>query len=170
MKLIEALKSLKDLETKAADLRTKISQHCAYLTIETPTYANQPSQVRSWLQAHEDLTREIARLHVAITRTNLNTVVTIQLGNCTVGKTITEWIVRRRILAEKDRLAWECLGDRGLKEQNFKSSPDSAVTQVRIVRCFDPVERDEKVVLYKSEPGLIDRALEVANAMTDLKE
>ncbi len=56
------------------------------------------------------------------------------------------------------------------KEQNLKTSSDGPTTEIRIVRCFDPAERDAKIELYRSEPGLIDRTLEVVNATTDLLE
>lgn len=39
-----------------------------------------------------------------------------------------------------------------------------------LVRYFDPVERDNRVSMYREEPGLIDSTLEVVNATTDLLE
>lgn len=168
MKIIEALKSLKDLTQKAADLRVKIATHSAYLSVESPTYEDQKKQVREWLQAHEDLTREIAGLHVRISKTNLATSVAIKVGENLLTKSITEWVVRRRTLAALDLAAWSQLTDRGLKEQHFKPTADSKVTEVKIVRCYDPVLRDDKVTLYKGEPSLIDRTLEVANATTEV--
>lgn len=168
MKIIEGLKQLKDLTQKAADLRVKIGQHCAILSVETPTYENQKQQVRDWLQAHEDLTHEIARLHVRISRTNVTTMVSIKIGDNLLIKSITEWVLRRRTLAALDLAAWNQLTDRGLKEHGFKPTPDSQLTQVKIVRFYEPLERDNKVTLYKSEPNLIDRTLEVTNATVDL--
>lgn len=168
MKIIEGLKLIKELTGKAADLRTKINAHSAYLSAETPVYPNQPAQVREWLQAHEDLTREIAGLHVRIAKTNLMTEVTIKVGENVLVKSITEWVLRRRILAGLDLVAWQQLTDRGLKEGHFPSSAGANPTPVKIVRCYDPIERDNHVTLYKSEPGLIDRTLEVTNATVDL--
>lgn len=168
MKLIEALKSLKDLTQKAADLRVKIATHSAYLSVETPIYEKQTEQVREWLQAHEDLTREIATLHVRIAKTNLGTMVTIKVGDNTLIKPIAEWVIRRRITANLDLQAWSQLGDRGLKEQSFRPTAESKVTEVKIVRCYDPVQRDNRITLYKGEPNLIDRTLEVVNATTEL--
>lgn len=168
MKIIEGLKLGKDLAVKADDLRKKIEMHAAHLSIETPVYKDQQSQVREWLQAHYDILQQIAELRVRIARTNLATPVDITLGGKTVTKCITEWIVRRKELAPLDYKAWSALGDRGLKEQNLQTTAGGPVTEVRIVRCFDPKERDTKVELYRSEPGIIDRTLEVVNATTDL--
>lgn len=73
MKLIQAMKQLKSLAIKAEDLRGKVGQFCADLSIETPTYPDQRRQVAEWLQAHGDILKEILRLRVAIQRTNIMT-------------------------------------------------------------------------------------------------
>lgn len=171
MKLIEALKLTKELTVKASDLRTKVSQHSAYLSIETPVYPNQWEQISQWLQAHEDITREIARLNVSVARTNLQTPVVIKVGENLLTKSITEWVIRRRTLAAFDLAAWGLLTDRNLKEGQVPSSTAGGQPNlVKIVRCYDPVQRDKRITLYKEEPGLIDRNLEVVNATTDLLE
>ena len=94
MKLIEAMKQVKSLLVKADDLRKKIGQHSAILSIETPVYESQDKQVSDWLQAHGDIMQEIGSLQVRIAKTNLATQVTIKLGEKNVLKCITEWIAR----------------------------------------------------------------------------
>jgi hypothetical protein len=168
MKLIQAMKKLKDLNQKATDIRAKIAASCADLTIETAQYPDTRRKVSEWLQSHRDLLKEILALRVAIQRTNLATQVTIELGGGQVTKSIAEWIHRRRDLAKLEQSAWATLGDRGLKEQNIKTSPDGPVTEVRIRRYFDPEERDRFIELYRSEPSLVDATLEVVNAVTEL--
>lgn len=170
MKLIEALKLCKELTVKADDLRKKVAAHSAHLSIETPVYQDQKAQIRTWLQAHDGVTREIASLRLRIAKTNLNTQVVITIGDKAITKTIVEWVIRRRELAKFDELAWSALTDRNLKEQLIRPTPESPVTEVKIVRCFDPVDRDAKIELYRTEPGVIDRTLEVVNATTDLLE
>ena len=171
MKLIEAMKKLKDLNVKAEDLRKKVSLNCADLSIETPLYgADQKATVDGWIQAHTDLIQEILKLRVQIQRTNLATSVTINIGGRQVTKTIAEWIHRRRDLAKLDMDMWGKLGDRGLKEQNIQTAQGGPVTEVRIRRYYDPAQRDEKLELYRSEPSVIDATLEVSNAVTDLIE
>lgn len=176
MKLIEAMKQVKDLLVKADDLRKKINGHSAHLSLETPVYKDQRAQVEAWLQAHEDITQKIAELQVSIARTNLTTSVTIAIGEKQVTKTITEWIVRRGNGKNKqgtallDYAAWQQVSDRGLREGSVPSSQGNEPTKVTIVRCYNPELRDKKLELYRSEPSLIDGALEVANAITDLVE
>lgn len=171
MKLIEAMKKLKDLNVKAEDLRKKVSLNCADLSLETPLYgADQKATVDGWIQAHTDLMQEILKLRVQIQRTNLATDVTIALNGQRVTKSIAEWIHRRRDLAKLDMDMWSKLGDRGLKEQNVQTSPGGPVTEIRVRRYYDPSVRDAKLELYRSEPSIVDATLEVTNAVTDLLE
>lgn len=170
MKLIEAMKQLKDLKIKADDLRDKVGRFCADLTIQTPTYPDQKGQVSQWIQAHHDVVKEIARLRTAISHTNLQTAVTIQLDGKQVTKPIAYWIHRRRDLAGLEQQVWQKLGDLGLKEQNLQTVQGGNVTEIRIRRYFDPVERDKYVEAYRREPSVIDATLEITNAVTDLIE
>ncbi len=170
MKLIQAMKKLKDLNLKAEDLRSKVGQFCADLTIETPVYPDQRGKISEWIQAHGDILKEILSLRVAIQRTNLATPVAIEIDGKQVTKSIAEWIHRRRDLAKVEMEIWGKLGDRGLREQNVQTSPNGPVTEVRIRRYYDPQEKDRRLALYRSEPSVIDATLEVVNATTDLIE
>jgi len=173
MKLIEGMKKIKDLQRKASDLRRKISDNCTLLDYETPEYGDkQKEKIAEWLQAHSDIIKEILKLRIQIQKTNLATSVDIELGGKTVNKTIAEWIHRRRELADLERQAWAGLTDRGLKEGQLRSSqdPSAAAREVKVVRFFNPEERDGNVELYRSETGIVDSTLEVVNAVTDLIE
>lgn len=168
MKIIEAMKKNKDLARKAEDLRSKVSAYCADLDVESPTYQDQAGEIRGWIQAHTDIVQEICRLRVAIARTNLATQVKIDLpGTGVVEKSIAEWIHRRRDLSQLDLSMWNNLSDRGLKGGMFKKSSGDPV-EGKVRRCFDPKQRDEMRARYMSEPTIIDGALEVVNAVTDL--
>jgi hypothetical protein len=170
MKLIECMKRCKDLARKQADLMGKIKQHCAHLSFETPTYgAEQKATVLGWVQSSEDISKEVLKLRTAIQRTNLATSVKIELGGVIVEKTIAEWIHRRRDLAKLDEAVWACLTDRGLKEGKGKTTTGDEF-EAKIVRNFDPVTRDSKLELYRSEPMTIDSTLEVVNAVTSVIE
>lgn len=172
MKIIEALKKVKDLRRKADDLKEKIKTHCADLDCETPVYApDQRAKVSEWLQAHGDLIKEILSLRVRIQRTNLDTPVTIEIGDVHVTKSIAEWIHRRKDLAKLEEDCWRSLTDRGLRESNtFQLTPTSPVQPVKRRLYFDPSLRDTKVNTYRSEPSQIDSTLEVINAVTTLKD
>lgn len=170
MKLIEGMKQLKDLAIKAEDLREKVKKFCADLSIETPTYPDQRATVAGWIQAHSGLVKRMGELRTAIQRTNLATMVTIEIDGKQVTKPIAAWIHRRKDLAEMERAMWSALTDRNLKEQNLQTTQGGAVTEVRIRRYYDPAERDAMRELFRSEPPKIDGVLEVVNATTDLIE
>jgi hypothetical protein len=170
MKLIEGMKLIKELQLKAEDLRNKVKQYCADLDFETPMYPDQKRQVSEWIQAHSDILKEILGLRVNIQRTNLATVVEMELGGKRVSKSIAAWIHRRRDLATSELSMWTGLTDKNLKEGQFlpATSPGVQPTPVKIRRYYEPTERDQKTELYRCEPGIIDRTLEVVNATTDL--
>ena len=169
MKLIEGMKLIKELQVKADDLRKKVGQYCADLDFETPLYVDQKRQVSEWMQSHSDIMKEILGLRFRIQKTNLATAVPVELGGKLITKTIAEWINRRRDLAKFELEAWSKLGDRNLKEGSIPSTiPGGEARLVKIRRYFDPLERDKKIELYRAEPGIVDRTLEVVNATTEL--
>lgn len=170
MKIIEAMKKIKDLTVKAADLREKVGKHCSDLSIETPTYADQKAQIDAWMQSHHDILKEIETLRLGIQRTNILTNASIELDGKIITKPIAAWIHRRRDLATQEMNMWMKLSDRGLKESNVQTVPGGAVTEVRIRRYYDPARRDVMHELFRSEPFKIDGTLEVINATTDLIE
>lgn len=171
MKIIEAMKQIKELQVKAEDLRGKVGKHCANMSFETEVYPDQKGQVGLWIQSHGDVLKNILDLRFRIQKTNITTDVTIELAGQPVKKTIAEWIHRRRDLANTELVMWSQLTDRNLKEGALPVSvPGATPTQVTIRRYYDPVVRDQKIELYRSEPSIIDRTLEVVNATVDLMQ
>ena len=169
MKLIEAMKKVKQNKEKIADLQNKVSQYCANLSFETPLYGSETkTKINEWLQSCADLTQDNINLLCSIAKTNLATSVTVEIGGKQVTKTIAEWVWRRREYAAIDLATYSKLTDRGLKEGSAQTSP-GVMTEIKLVRHYDPVVRDEKVSMYRSEPHLIDAALEVVNAVTELQ-
>jgi len=167
MKIIEAMKEIKRLAEKLADLQKKVALHCADLDFETAVYPDQRRQVDEWIQSYTDSVQRILKLRVAIQKTNIETTVSIELGGHHIKKSIAEWVHRRRDLAKLDQAIWASLTDRNLREGKAQQSAGQTV-DVKIRRYYDPATRDEKVALYRDEPSLIDAQLEVTNAVTDV--
>lgn len=168
MKIIEALKKVKDLQKKAEDIKSKIGAHCADLDCETAIYPDQRRQVAEWVQSYSDIVKEILHLRFSIQKTNVLTPVTIELANVHVTKTIAEWIHRRKDLAKMEESLWRTLTDRNLRDSSYQLTTSSPQTIVKRRLYFDPVERDKKVETFRSEPSKIDSVLETINATTDL--
>lgn len=167
MKIIEGLKKIKDLQRKLDDLKEKIQKHSAYLSNETPVYPEQAKQVAEWAQACKDIIAEMLKIRYAIQKTNLETLVTIEINGEQVEHSIAEWIHRRRDLAALDMSVLKGLTDRGLREGVLAQST-GAPLKITIVRCYDPAQRDKMLEVYASEPSLVDARLEIVNAVTDL--
>lgn len=169
VKIIEAMKTVKLNIRKAIDLQTQIRNAAANLSIETPLYgADTAAKITGWLQTIHDIGQDNITLLVNIQRTNLVTQVPIVLDGVTVTKSIAEWVWRRRQYAETDRNAWFALTDRGLKEEVKMPTGNGQAVEVKLVRFYDPVLRDKMIGQYRDEPFLIDSALEVVNATTEL--
>lgn len=177
MKIVQALKKIKDNNVKIDDLKEKIAQHCADMENESPVYkdeATQKNTVAGWLQSIHDLIVENEKLDYQIKKTNLATNVTILLGGKEVTKPITSWIKRRQSLAQMEMLAWQSLKDerngRRLVDEVSMDQKSGSKTVNKVRRYYDPQTRDVNVSIFKSEPSIIDGTLEVKNAETDLLE
>lgn len=170
MKIIEAMKKIKDLLRKADDLKSKVYTYCVDLDSETPVYPDQRRQIAEWLQSHSDVIKEVSHLRYSIQKTNVETNVTIMLGDKAVTKSICEWIHRRKDLAKHEEDIYKKLSEKNvLPEYKTQVTPKSPEVIVRRRLYFDATDRDTKIELYRSEPSAIDSALETINAVTDLK-
>lgn len=169
MKIIEGLKEIKALEVKVTDLQDKLMKYCSDLDYETPAYPDQKKQVSEWMQSIHDSLKAAMSLRIRLNKTNMMTIVPIELGGKKVEHSIAEWIIRRRLYANLEGAAWSKLTNRGLKEGLAQSTSGDKIT-VKIRYHYDPVERDKMVEMFRGEPGIIDRTLEVINATTDILE
>ena len=172
MKIIEAMKQIKDLQEKAQDLRDKVAKYCGDIDIETPTYGteqDQREQVATWVQAHRDVLQEILKLRLAIQRTNLATQVSIELNGKTVTKPIAGWIHRRKDLAGLERDLYVRATTKASQLQNGQLRTTSGeLRDVHPRRYFDQAEFDAATEALRSEPMKINATLEVVNAVTDV--
>ncbi len=169
MKIVEGLKLRKRLLKKAADLEGKLNKHCSRMSNESPKFGDeQQAKVSGWLQAHGDIVKEISKLSLAIQKTNLNTLVKIQLGGKDIEKCVAEWILRRREGANLEIRAWNALSDKGMSDHEVRTTNGES-SKLTVVRYYDPNEQELKVDTFRHEPSMIDSKLEVVNATTDLE-
>jgi hypothetical protein len=169
MKIVEAMKKVKDNRRKIDDLRQKIAKNAARLSYETSQYDNPEAKVKEWLQSCNDLSVQSVDLLERINKTNINTIVEIEIGGKSVSRSIAGWIYRRREFAAIDAATWKALTDNGLKD-GFAKTASGDQMEVKVVRHFNPEQRDRKISEFSEEPYLIDSRLEVINAITDLAE
>lgn len=167
MKIIEAMKKIKANKEKIVELNARIQRHASHLSFESPVYTDQLDKMKEWRQSCLDVSRDNVELLVQIAKTNIATPVTIQIGDNSITKSIAEWVWRRREYSAVDMQVWMQHTDRNLKEGNVQTSP-GVFTEVKLIRYYDPTERDKNLDWLRQEPHLIDGALEVVNAVTDL--
>jgi len=177
MVLIEALKEQKYTLRKMEDLRKKISAHCADLDCMQPTYGSaeeQKKKIAEWLQSHNDLALKLTDLKKTILRTNLETLVEIQIGELKVKRSISEWIIRRREVIDFQLLAYNSLTDRNLSQQGLRTMGNAEeankMKNARVRFYFNASDRDDMIELLKKEKEMVDKTLEIVNATTLLIE
>lgn len=179
MKLIEAMKKVKAEGAAVIELSARIKKNSALTNLENPEYGTeQAAKVSEWVQGARDRLFEIERLRVCLQYTNVMTKVSIELpGGNTVTKTIAGWLQRRGVgahteqgLAAQERAVWANLTDRGLRDGQIMNAAKDKPIDVKVVRFFDPNERDKNLDNLLREASVIDAALEIVNATTDLIE
>ena len=169
MKIIEAMKKIKENRRKIEDLKGKIKKNSARLSYETSQYDDPVKKVKEWLQSCNDLSLDCVDLLERINKTNISTYVDITIGGKTVTRSIAGWIYRRREFANVDFEVWKSLTDNGLKD-GFAKTASGEDMEVKVIRHFNPEQRDKKTEEFSEEPYLIDSRLEVVNAITDIIE
>lgn len=172
MKIIEAMKRVKNNEEKVTDLQNKIASCSANLSYETPIYGDETKKkLLEFAQSCEDISQENVRLLCAIQRTNLQTKVTIEVGGKQVTKTVAEWVWRRRKYSKLDHNTWFQFNDRGLKsKEGIINTSTGSPMEIKLIKHYDIDTVDNKRELYRSENHIIDSNLEIINATTDLIE
>jgi len=167
MKIIEAMKKVKENRRKIEDLKSKIKKNAARLSYETSQYDAPEKKVKEWLQSCNDLSVDCVNLLERINKTNISTNVEITIGGKNVTRSIAGWIYRRREFATIDLDVWKSLTDNGLKD-GFAKTASGEEMEVKLIRHFNPDQRDKKIEEFSEEPYLIDSRLEVVNAITDI--
>lgn len=170
MKIIEALKKLKMNRKKIQDLQNLIRMNASHMESATKSlaYANPKQKILEWEQSIHDLQKENAQLLARISKTNLETKATIEIGDNQITKTISEWIYRRREGVDFDIQTQQAKATT-LKQVATKDEKGEIVVD-NVVRNYDQAKRDELLMSLSSEKMLIDSQLEIVNAVTDLLE
>lgn len=168
MKIIEALKKIKMNENRLVKLRQDIASNSARLSNETSPYGDSATkQVTAWLDEARSLVLDNETLIHRVHKTNVTKEVSIEIGGKLITKTIDQWLTRRRTGVHQQAGVVQMLTDRKLKETTITQS-DGTQVPVTIVRHFDAAQRDKELAALQEEPFLIDSALEIVNATTNI--
>ena len=171
MKIIEALKAVKANREKITDLQMLIAKNAAHMESQngSTAYNDPKKKIKVWVQSIHDTLLENARLLTQIQKTNLNTLVSIEMpSGVTVEKSISEWIVRRREGVDTEILTYQAMRH-SLKQQAIQSQ-DGTIKVDQVVVNYSTEDRDTKMMELSREKSLIDGKLEIVNATTELLE
>jgi hypothetical protein len=173
MTIIEGLKKIKLLKQKHVSQITRIKNASCELDYEDRkfTYGTEDEQktmVDGLLKSCSDIVSEIENISLRISKTNIETMVGIEIEGKTITKPISAWIMRRRELSAMSMKPFQALTDRNLKPSGYNVEGTDDLKVANPKRFYDQKSRDEKIVSLESEPVFIDGKLEVVNATTQL--
>lgn len=168
MKIIEALKKIKANRVKIADLQGLIAKYAAHMESGTTSlaYKDPAKAVTEWTQSIFSLTQDNAILLSRIQKTNLMVMVPVEIDGKIVTKNISEWVYRRREGVDQEVGAYMAMNTR-LTATATKDKEGNIVVD-KVIHNYNQEARDKKLAVLKEEKSLIDSALEIANAITDL--
>lgn len=168
MKIIEALKKIKANRVKIADLHALIAKYSAHMESGTSSvpYKDPAKSITEWTQSIFSLTQDNAILLSRIQKTNLVVAVPIEIDGKVVTKNISEWVYRRREGVDQELQGYLSMSTR--LTANATKDKEGNIIVDKVVYNYDQSLRDKKIAVLKEEKSLIDSALEIVNATTDL--
>lgn len=168
MKIIEALKKIKANRVKIGDLQALISKYAAHMESGTTSLAyKEPAKaIDEWTQSIFSLSQDNAILLSRIQKTNLLVMVPVEIDGKIVTKNISEWVYRRREGVDQEFGAYLSMTTR--LTATATKDKDGNMNVDKVVHNYDQASRDRKMSILKEEKSLIDSALEIVNATTDL--
>jgi hypothetical protein len=167
MKLIEAMKKIKVIEKKMAKNMEQIQNYASLPSNEKPYFENEEKQrkeVKSLIQANNDLLIEYLKIKNAIDKTNLES--KIEIGG--IQYSLTDLLVIKRKLAQFMIKTYNSLNDnhaQGKMRNSFNSSDGKTI---HIVRFYDETDKNNGLTKWTDLYDNIDSRLEVINATTEL--
>lgn len=174
MKLIEGMKTLRVLEKRMATNSQRINQYASILSSERPlfsTEAQQRQEVKSLIQANEDLAKEYLELKKRVDLTNIKTQVQISKRSFS----ISDLLVIKRGIAKLMRQTYQALNDgqattRLQATRGQFSGAQTGEKGPRIERLYEEKDKIAGLQEWQDLEDEIETRLEVINATTDLVE
>lgn len=167
MKIIEALKKIKLNEKKIEQVTLLMNKFSAKMENENFPYDKEPiQQMQDWKQSIMSLLRDNEDLLLRIFKTNLNTQVSIELPSGTVTKSISAWMIERDRSTKLVSRMSQTYTDNGLKPKTVEE--DGVLKVIQVELAYNPESVDKLRADLLEVPSLIDSALEIVNATTEL--
>ena len=173
MMIIEGLKELKLIESKMKKNNEQIEKYSSILDNERPQFeseSHQMQEVKNLVQSNKDLQERYLRLKAAIDRTNLST--KVKIDGQTKEYTIYELIIIKRKLGDLIKQTYTSMNT---KQANgrlsiTRSSLGGPSNSAKVVQLYDERVKNEALDAHENFMSVIDRRLEVVNAVTAIIE
>lgn len=171
MKIIEAMKELKLIESKLAKNAEQIKKYASRLSISMPDFRSDDEQrraVKELLQSSEDLTARYMKLKKDIEYTNI--VTTIDYN----GKvySLSDILVMKRkaiaYLVPSYKALDSSQNDTYVRTQMGKQTEPGK--EVKVIKFYDETEKNKRIAELDDMEYSIDSRLEVINATMELRE
>lgn len=173
MTIIEGLKKIKLLKKKHASQVERIKNGCAELDYEDKDFTygkreEQEAMIAGFVKSANDIIAEIENISLRISKTNIETDVTIELNGRSITKSISAWIMRRRELSKMACQPYYVMDNRGLQPKGYRVDGCEDMKVANVALFYNQKERDDLIIEMEGEPLEIDGKLEVVNATTQL--
>lgn len=166
--LTEALKKLRLINKKLRRKSEEITLYSSALEIDKPAFGTDEAQrkeVKSRIQASEDLIKEYLDLKRRIDLTNATTIISVS-GN---EMTISELLTIKREIGRKALTVYNSLSeDNAKKSMAFRHIEDDKDN--RIKRFYDEKMKNDMLKEWYDIIDEIDLKLETINSTTELKD
>lgn len=169
MKIIEALKEQKRIQTKINRNATQITQYSCKLSNEKPFFDSdeaQTAETYQLIQSNIDLTNRYLWLKRCIDHTNLNS--KHEIGG--VAYSITDLLNMKRNGIGFIITTYNALTDSQVSRRLSAARSTDSAKPVQIERLYDERNKNEALLKWQDLLDNIDSKLEVINATTDLIE
>lgn len=170
MKIIEGLKGLKVLQKRIESNTTEISKYSSVLSSEKPAFGTedeQRKQVKSRIQANEDLVNEYLKMKARIEYTNIVTKVEFN------GKmySLADLLVVQRSLGKLMLHTYSALNQDSARQRIVRSGINSIDGKpVEALMMYNEVDKINGLRKWQDLLDNLSSRLEVLNASIDLVE
>lgn len=169
MKIIEALKKIKNLDRKIEKNKERISKWCSFIDIDLvekggtpePTYG--PEDIRRMMQQNYDWFWEKARIRHRLHKTNLVTKAFFDGAEYNID----QLLCLQNIVLPQEIAQWKSLRR---KEKSGGYGRRDELTAGRVVLQYNPRERDMHIEKVEDTAARLDELLDKLNLETDLVE
>ena len=183
MTITEALAEVKMIVKRIGKSASIVQANTSRLEFETDPYETKGGSAKvigEYLQSIRDLGTRLVNIRHCIAEANLRTRLTVQVGEGKIGvsRTIGEWLIWRREVAESEqsilaKVARQATNQRNEARENPRVMPnkdkDATPEVARLILHVDIGDLQDKAAKIEEILGVLDGKLSLLNATTTIE-